>query len=161
MIIAGTGSRSLQLEPVSFKRVIFDATVKALSLKRPDLVLSGMAEGFDTCIAAAAIKLGIPFDAILPTANYGSYYWRSHSVTGTNRYDEFENYIRQARDVIVVSEELYVNGVHANFVRNQYLVDHSNHMLVYNPESLGTRDCLNRINQARRPYSLLTLENEV
>jgi uncharacterized phage-like protein YoqJ len=73
MILAGTGHRPQQLIVAGVNA--FDARVHArlvalaraaLRRYRPALVISGMALGFDTALADAAVAEGVPFDAYVP-----------------------------------------------------------------------------------------------
>lgn len=111
-------------------------------------LISGMAEGFDEAIAKVGMREGIPYIAAVPHPTYGEYYWGKKSKTGKNRMPMFAELLACADEVVFVSKTLYVNGVHANFVRNQWMVDHANFSLVYNAKSSGTRDCVARLTAA-------------
>jgi uncharacterized phage-like protein YoqJ len=72
VIIAGTGHRPDKLpnrlegyRPRAEHRVRAVA-IQALDEHRPDLVISGMALGWDTALALAAVSLDIPFVAAVP-----------------------------------------------------------------------------------------------
>jgi hypothetical protein len=117
--------------------------------------MSGMAEGWDEYLARLALELEIPFIAVVPTESYGDYYWGQKSVTGTDRRREFKDLLEQAEQVTWVCPSLYVAGVHANFVRNQYMVDQADQFLVWNPQSRGTADCVRRIARAHKPSTVV------
>lgn len=155
--VMGTGSRSMRTEPNA--QSIFDTLLHHVSQlfdEHPDLVLiSGMAEGWDEAIAKAALKLKIPWIAAIPTVTYGDYYWSERiSLLKKDRTSEFKNLISKATEIVFVCDTLYINGVHANFVRNQWMVDKCDHALVYKPSSSGTRDALARLNSAKKTYSI-------
>ena len=69
MIVAATGHRPNKLAPLSIcysTRVLqrlIDLATAYLEKSNPDAVISGMALGWDTAIAIAAIKLNIPLTA--------------------------------------------------------------------------------------------------
>ena len=156
-IVAGTGCRSLATQSFQHKQDIaysLHATVRALQLEHHDLVLmSGMAEGWDEAIAWIAIHLHIPLIAAVPNRGYGAFYWGEHSYHNTDRLTKFLNYLKQAQEVVYVCESIYENGLHANFHRNQYMVDRANEFLVYDPTSRGTSDCVRRINAAGKKWT--------
>jgi hypothetical protein len=157
MIVAGTGSRSFV--PAEHRQVCDDTSTFLTAARKSDpglRVMSGMAEGWDEFMARVAIDLEIPFIAVLPTSEYGDYYWRKKSVSGTDRWSEFSDLLARAEQVVVVCTSLYVEGVHANFVRNQYMVDQAEQFLVWNPESRGTADCVRRIKKAEKPFRVIS-----
>lgn len=152
-IIAGTGSRSYagQLDKKLDQYIRFQLGVHGSELR----LMSGMAEGWDEAIARIAIANNIAFITVIPNKGYGQYYWGSHSTTGRNRMAEFNDYLAKAAEVVYVSTTLYVNGQHSNFVRNQYMVDHADEFVVFNPTSPGTRDCVARIQAVQKPYHII------
>lgn len=164
--IMGTGSRSMRTDPNNqqvFRVLCAFLEMMVDQLSRYNIVLvSGMAEGWDEAIAKAGRTLGIPYDVVIPTKDYGNYYWRRHSVMGIDRGGMYQLLVAQARNIIHL-EDIYgdpvmtnrgplYNGVHANFARNQVMVDMSQHALVYKPQSSGTRDCVGRLIAANVPY---------
>lgn len=154
--VMGTGSRSMRTDPNAqtiYKHLL--TKVELLAEQHPNLwMISGMAEGWDEAIAKAAIALGIPFTAAIPNDTYGAYYWGRNSVTGKDRINDWYAIIGQAREVVIVCNSIKVDGVHSNFIRNQWMVDHSDHALVYAPQSSGTRDALARLVQAQESYEV-------
>ena len=160
--IAGTGSRSLVTAHLTTHLHVakwLDTYLEAAKTQWDDgelFVMSGMAEGFDEHLAAAALRLEIPLIAAVPNLSYGQYYWKEHSLTESDRYEEWITYTEAAFDVVYVcGTQIYVNGVHANFIRNQYMVDHANEFLVWDPTSRGTADCVKRIERAQLPYEVI------
>lgn len=156
MKIMGTGSRSM----VTHKDRVeiyhnLEAEVLRLAAKYPNLhLISGMAEGWDEAIAKAAFRNNIPYSVYLPNSGYGKYYWGDHSFLGVNRIDTFNELVLGAQERIVVCKSIYENGVHANFIRNQAMVDACDGALVYEGTSSGTRDAVNRLTKAGKPYKV-------
>jgi hypothetical protein len=119
VIVAGTGSRQLQLADGTVKKAVYDWLVKQLTMsadKHGDKlrVMSGMAEGFDALLAYTAMQLDIPFIAAVPEKGYGRYYWgppnnkgKGGSVTRTDRLAVFESYLKAAELVVYVKEEVH------------------------------------------------------
>src|SRR6478609_5888932 len=68
MIIAGTGHRPDKLGGYENRTrlALGGLATEYLAQKRPDLVISGMALGWDQALAGAAVALEIPFLAIIP-----------------------------------------------------------------------------------------------
>lgn len=168
-VVAGTGSRSLQTAPIDVKRAAADlvtARLTDLHAERGDylIVMSGMALGFDKLLAVTAIKLGIPLWCAIPNRSYGHYHWRQHSVTGHDEHAEWARITSHAHRITHVMEDvhgtggLYLNGVHSNFVRNQFMVDTADQFLVWDPTSRGTAHCLAAIKRAGKPYEILSPE---
>lgn len=159
MIIAGTGPRLFV--PTNSITTLMLELLKERKATDPELtLLSGMAEGWDEFITTLALELELPYHVALPNTTYGDYYWGQHSVTGRNRMKGFERLVANAEQVHVVSEGIYttLNGrkIHANFARNQWMVDYADMFYVYNPQSKGTADCLRRIKVAHLPYQIIT-----
>lgn len=153
--VMGTGSRSMRTDPNAqaiFERLI--TYVQMLAEKHDVMLISGMAEGWDEAIARTAIRLGIPFVAALPNEGYGKYYWQNHSVTGQDRYATFQTLLERAEHVEIVCDSLYVDGLHSNFVRNQWMVDHCDYALVFNAQSPGTRDAVARLRQGGKTFDV-------
>lgn len=155
-IVAATGSRAFKLSEDTESHLI--AHLKQLQDKHGDelLVMSGMAEGWDEYVAKTAISLEIPFIAVVPHPTYGEYYWGRKSFSGTNRLDEFNSYLDRAFCSIYVCDTLYVDGVHANFVRNTYMVSQATEFVVWKTaNSRGTEDCVRKIARAGKGHTLI------
>ncbi len=132
-----------------------EAEVLRLAAKYPNLhLISGMAEGWDEAIAKAAMRNNIPFTAMIPNKGYGNYYWGRNSLLKIDRMNTFNQLVNAASNVIYVCSSLYVDGVHSNFVRNQAMVDACDGALVYEATSSGTRDAVNRLTKAGKPYKV-------
>lgn len=163
-ILAGTGSRQLQLASLADKRSIFAKTIDAIqSYKDANglvRIMSGGAEGFDSCLARAAMHLELPLILALPNKSYGSYYFGKNSVTKTNRLDKFREMVDYASEVVYISDFFPGQGVkpdgrHLNFRRNDFMVAEADHMLVYDSKSPGTKDCFTTIKKTGRPFTLI------
>ncbi len=173
-IVGTTGPRNLHNAKDTYIQI--QKTIKHLELGRalqlqnstiqnnkPLAIMSGFAEGWDEIIAKVAIDLNYPLIAIVPNKSYGSYYWGKNSISGTNRIDEFHSLLAKAIYVEYVCNGIYgtINEkrLHANFVRNQRIVDIGNYFIAYdlkqNEKSNGTRDCTRRILASKKPYILI------
>lgn len=178
MKIMGTGSRSALLaenDPKAIFRTLM-AYMTVLVEKHGSIVfISGMAEGWDEMIAAAARKLELPYICVIPTRNYIDYYWKStQSQLKMDRRHVAQKLMDDALDVIYL-EQIYgeptmlrrgygvkfggpnyrINNVwvHANYQRNQVMVDMCDAALVYNPRGKGgTEDAIERLNTAHKHW---------
>ena len=170
LYIAGTGTRQIQLMAASDKQKVIDTIIEQLDIwaelygqaggEGRVTVISGMAEGFDAAMAAAAIKASVPLWCYVPNRGYGNYYWGSHSLTGQNRLAKFNEILEYAEKVEYTNErlgvpagKLYHGGVHLNFLRNQAMVDDATHLFGWvdgdkEPDG-GTADCVRRWNIKR------------
>lgn len=165
-IVAGTGSRGLQSVPVEDKIVAKEVVIKELTRlkEKYDLtVMSGMAEGFDKLLALCAIELDIPLVAVIPNKGYGNYYWGRNSLTGSNMMAQFNDILSKAVKVIYVMEDIYKTssiygpgGKHSNFIRNEHMVNECDGLLVWDPSSRGTAQCLTYAKKVGKPYIILT-----
>jgi hypothetical protein len=168
-VVSGTGSRELIMAS-AHTRLEASTQIKAelIDFKffygKNLRVMSGMAEGFDEQLAIAAQSLEIATILAIPTKSYVEYYWGRNSLTHQSRMDAANQIMFKASEIRYLYDELYVevNGrkIHANFARNQYMVDNSDFMLVWDPKSRGTKDCFARIKKANRRYKLLGPEYE-
>jgi len=163
-ILAGTGSRQLQLASMADKRQIFAKTISVIQsyidANGPTQIMSGGAEGFDSCLARAAMHLELPLILAIPNKSYGSYYFGKNSVTKTNRLDKFREMVDYASEVVYISDFFPGQGVkpggrHLNFRRNDFMVAEADHMLVYDSKTPGTKDCFTTIKKSGRPYTII------
>jgi hypothetical protein len=150
-VIAGTGSRSLVNDEDKMNKVeeyLIDLLTQAKAKHGDNLVvISGMAEGFDEVLARAAMCVGITLIAAIPNKGYSAYYWRNNSVLKIDRMDTFQELARYANETgavhYVCGKNVYVDGKHSNFVRNEWMADRADVVWVYNPTSRGTAQCYN------------------
>lgn len=175
-VVAGTGSRSLLTAPAETRMAARDVLTVELEAQRREhgdlVVMSGGAEGFDELVAVVALDLGLPLWLALPNRGYSAHYWGRNSATGRDRLPEFVRTAEQAWKVTYVMEEihnvrgLYLDGVHSNFVRNDWMVTGkddwpgADEFLVWNPTSKGTAHCLAGIKRAGKPYAILSPTDE-
>lgn len=163
MKVMGTGSRSMLTEP-NAKEIYQNLETYILILKEkdPDLILiSGMAEGWDEAIAKVGLRNEIPYIAAIPHPTYGEHYWGKNSLLGVDRMASYTKLVAGASEIVIVSQTLYVDGVHVNFIRNQWMVDQCDMALVYNPQSRGTRDAVGKLKTARKPYSVYPFSTQL
>ena len=150
-VIAGTGSRSLILDEEKMEKVedyLIDLLTQAKAKHGNNLVvISGMAEGFDEALARAAMCVGVTLIAAIPNKGYSAYYWRDNSQLKIDRMDTFQDlagYAHRSGGVhYVCGKNIYVDGKHSNFVRNEWMADRADVVWVYNPTSRGTAQCYN------------------
>lgn len=167
-VVAGTGSRSLQVVDRATRRLAWDLTLDRLRQARkahPDLiVMSGGAEGYDSCLAHAALHLDLALWLALPNRGYLAYYWGRASLTNADRMADAQALVDRAQRVTHVMEEIHgttelkLDGKHANFWRNDFMVEAANEFLVWDPSSKGTAHCLAQIRKAGLPYEVLSPE---
>jgi len=144
--IAGTGSRELVLDRERYCQVR-DCLANLLAGAKAEhgdnlMVISGMAEGFDEAFASAAIMADVPFIAAIPNSGYIRYYWGRTSLLKRDRTAEADAILSQASDIVYVCDGIYApDGRHANFHRNEWMVDHADIVWVYNPTTRGTAQC--------------------
>lgn len=147
--IAGTGTRQIQLLPNDEKDEVVAAIRAYLEsfLDEEPIVISGMAEGFDSALAHTAVMMEIPFIACVPNRGYGRYYWGQKSLTRRNREDAFNALLSKAIQVEYTNEvlgvsDLYYNGIHMNFHRNHRMVDLADEVVAWGIQSRGTSECV-------------------
>lgn len=167
MIIAGTGTRNIILDPDYMDDLVEHMAdlLRQGKVKHPDLtVLCGMAEGFDEAIGLAAITAGVPFHACVPHPTYGDYYWRQHSKTGRDRLFDYMDLLNQAEKTFVVCKRLYEyhdgRSLHANFVRNIAMVNGCNKLWAHAASATdgGTSHCVNYAKSVGKPVYLVEVE---
>lgn len=150
-VIAGTGSRSLVNDEEKMEKVedyLIDLLTQAKAKHGNNLVvISGMAEGFDEALARAAMCVGVTLIAAIPNKGYSAYYWRDNSQLKIDRMNTFQDlagYAHRSGGVhYVCGKNIYVDGKHSNFVRNEWMADRADVVWVYNPTSRGTAQCYN------------------
>lgn len=135
-VIAGTGHRPEKLGGHS-DRVhgrLVDLARAALLHYRPSKVISGMALGWDTALAEAALELGIPLVAAVPFAGQ-ELRW---PATSQKRYRDI---LGRAEEVVIVSPGSY--AVWKMQTRNEWMVDHCDKLLtLWDGSEGGTGNCV-------------------
>ena len=135
-VLAGTGHRPDKLggygADVSTRLV--DLARAALMKYRPSKVVSGMALGWDTALALAAIELGIPLTAAVPFEGQERT-WRPE------QQQLFRAILARATEVVVVSPGGY--AVWKMQVRNEWMVDRATGVLaLWHGSGGGTGNCI-------------------
>lgn len=115
-----------------------DAALLALAIRSlqqlvPDQVISGMALGWDTAIALAAIDCGIPLICAIPFPNQASR-WPTDSFV---RWLMIQT---KASKIHTVAKDYSLAALQQ---RNEWMVDNSVHILaLWNGSSGGTANCI-------------------
>lgn len=139
LVVAGTGHRPQKLqsswsqyESLTLPRLTLLAE-KALLREKPVLVISGMALGWDTAIAQAAINLEIPLVAAVPCLNH-ALKW---------------NEVQQATWQRIIDKAIAVHCPNVPYtpaamqIRNEWMCDRANRILaLWDGSSGGTANCL-------------------
>ncbi|MFC5511127.1 SLOG family protein [Massilia jejuensis] len=135
-VLAGTGHRPDKLggygAGVSARLV--DLARAALVKHQPDEVISGMALGWDTALALAAIELGIPLTAAVPFEGQERK-WRPE------QQEQFRAILALATTVAIVSPGGY--AVWKMQTRNEWMIDRATGVLaLWNGSGGGTGNCI-------------------
>lgn len=145
LVVAGTGHRPDKLGGFSSQvegRLEALASA-ALARFKPDVVISGMALGWDWALAEASLKAGIPLIAAIPFVGQERR-WQQESQ---RRYAE----ILAKAVVVIVSPGGYSHK--AMQVRNEWMVDRCHRLLaLWDGSSGGTANCINYAVTVNRPY---------
>lgn len=158
-VLAGTGSRSLRVADRAVQVDAMERVTAALESRQAEhgnrlVVMSGLAEGFDELLAVVALRLGIRLWAAVPNRGYLAHYWGRESQLKRDRLPEAQAILDQAWKVAYVMEDIHgttalkLDGLHANFWRNQFMVDQAEDFLVWIPTSTGTAHCVKAIKAA-------------
>ena len=111
------------------------------------MVVSGGAMGWDAALAYCATMEGVPYKLVLPSKDYGSFYWKESPGS-------FRRMVNLAASVeYVCASHIGSNGRPggANFDRNKAMVDMAHEFLVYDVGSPGTRHAVSLIRLAGKP----------
>ena len=133
MIVALTGHRS---EDAEAEHIVRAKVRTNLELAGADVVICGMANGFDLWGGNVALDLGIEVWAAKP--------WAGHGPRASDR-ELYARIVENASQVVNVTEYDAYPGPWCYHKRNEWMVDHSTHVLAYlNPEkkSGGTFACV-------------------
>ncbi len=137
MILAATGHR-LHLMPgyrgdgssPRIREALLEQATDSLNEWHPDLVISGMATGWDMAVAAAAMFLNIPYHAYIP-------FQGQHARWGLADQTMYRTLLEEAADVRIIatapSKAAYIERDHA-------MVDAADRMLAlfFGDETTGT-----------------------
>lgn len=147
MILAVTGHRPDKLGgyDVDTRLRVRKLALAALDELDPSLVITGMAQGWDTAIAAAAITLDIPFVAAIPFAG-------QEAVWPEGDQDLYRRLLAQASVVEYVCDPGY--AAWKMLRRNAWMVDHAEHLLaLWNGTEGGTANCVEYATRRRVPIT--------
>jgi uncharacterized phage-like protein YoqJ len=126
-----TGHRILEHEV----KVIKSRMASVLDQLRAELVISGMAIGFDQLVCEVCVEKGIPFISAIPFDGQENAWVESDR---TNFYE----LLLKAKEIKVVSEGGFAKWKY--LVRNKWIVDNSNILVSYLPSfrDSGTKHCV-------------------
>lgn len=131
MIYAGTGHRPPRLGlnySLKHRELLTDFLTRELLSIRPSKIISGMAQGFDQCLAEAALNLNIPFIAAVPFHGHPDK-WPKDSK------ELYYNLLNQAEEVRILSD-LYSNSAFTK--RDRFMIDNADSVIaMYDGVSLG------------------------
>lgn len=149
MIICGTGHRPNKLggygEHAKAKLRLLAATY--LSGLRPDRVITGMALGWDTAIAEAALLLQIPYAAAVPFKGQECAWPEPSQRT-------FHFLLQHASEVVIVCDGGYAAWKMQK--RNQWMVDHSDRVCaLFDGSPGGTANCVKYALESGKPIDNL------
>ena len=151
IILAGTGHRPAGLWPdakdpyaIDLLKKLVDDLIPILKAIQPTGIITGMALGFDTALALAAIKAGIPFVAAIPFQGQEAQ-WPQASQ------DTYHAILKRAANIFAISTPGY--AAFKMHLRNEWMVDHSTHIITcYNGDQKGgTASCLRYAEKQNRP----------
>lgn len=145
MIVCGTGHRPDKLGGYSHK-VFYDLVDLAkvnFNVTKPDIVISGMALGWDMALATAAYSFGIPFIAAIPFA-------------GQEQRWSSEEKLRYYDLLAKSTSKVYTSkGGYSNYkfqIRNMWMVDNSDVVLaLWDGSEGGTYNCVKYAEQKKKP----------
>lgn len=145
MIVAGTGHRPDKLGGYGLeaRQRLVRLADKYLSVVRPDKVISGMALGWDSALAAAALQLDIPLVAAVPFRGQESR-WPKESQR------EYNWMLKDASEIVYVCEDGYAPWKMQ--VRNEWMVDNCDTVVaLWNGTDGGTANCIRYAEKKSKP----------
>ena len=103
-----------------------------------DEAIIGMAQGWDMAVASACVVLTVPFTAAVPYPGQ-ELVWPNEETRG-----HYQTLLRDAKQVVYVSQSTGGNAPRALQLRNQWIVDHSQKLIALwdEVESGGTWNCV-------------------
>ncbi len=135
MIVAGTGHRPAGMGNVKARTAV-PVLRAAIEAARPSLIISGMALGWDTWLAGAALQTGVPFVAACPGRP-----GEQSSRWGSADRAAYDALLSKACEVVQVGA--FIPYAKACLMRNEYMVDRA--ALVWacwNGQRGGTAACV-------------------
>ena len=156
-VVAGTGHRPDKLggfNPATDQKTLIIAR-KAIEVMQPSKVISGMALGWDTCLALAALEKSIPLIAAVPLRGFDSKWLRESR-------EAYQDILDCADEIVYVDEVAGygIQGVAAGVYhvgklqkRNEWMVDNCDVIAaLWNRTSGGTKNCIDYAIKKRRMY---------
>ena len=145
MIIAGTGHRPDKLGGygADVRARLQQLAEAAIEERNPGVVISGMALGWDTALAQAALACGVPLWAYIPFKGQELRWPRQAQM-------RYEAIMAKAAKVVVCSPGEY--SVEKMQLRNIHMVDRATDILaLWNGTPGGTANCLKYARHRKKP----------
>lgn len=134
MIYAGTGHRPNKLGGYSDEVLTKLKSLAIDNLDGVDKIITGMALGWDTALALAALYLDIPYIAAVP-------FYGQERMWPKESQDRYHNLIKQASDVVYVCDQGYAPWKMQ--IRNEWMVDNCDIVLaLWDGSKGGTGNCI-------------------
>ena len=145
IILAGTGHRPEKLGGYGWaaRQRVTAFAVKQLARHKPDLVITGMALGWDQALAIAARDLSIPYWAAIPFRG-------QEAAWPQSAQDLHAELLRDAAGKTIVSEGAW--SAEKMQIRNVWMADRGHQVLaLWNGTSGGTRNCVDYTMRRGKP----------
>ncbi len=145
MIFAATGHRPDKLGGYSDEVLTRLTDFACVHLERledaPEFVVSGMAQGWDTAVALAAIQLKYPLITVEP---FGLTNRWPHAALQRHAF-----IMAEAKHRFVIGDSYHISNYQR---RNEWMVDHAQRMLaLWNGSPGGTANCIAYAERVKRP----------
>ena len=162
-VYAGSGSRSLKLDPEMFNKV-FTRLVEMIRQSKPSMLITGMAEGFDEALALAAMATQTPLKAMIPFKGFGNHYWGKESLTKQSRLAEYKQILAYAQKTggveYICSDWRGADGRWSMTHRNEAMANACDKAWVYNPVTPGTKQFHDYCENKRIPMYIIKFNGE-
>lgn len=132
VVVGITGHRTMIHDKTTLKEILKN---KLTSELKADLVITGMAIGWDTLVAETCVELGIPFVAAVPCIG-------QERLWPPFAQQHYKNLLAKAERIEIVSPGGY--AAWKMHVRNEWIVKNSDLMVAYfdGADKGGTSSCL-------------------
>lgn len=143
--LAGTGHRPDKLGGYTDQvyQLLRTIATEALRIHRPDVVISGMAMGWDMALAATALDLRIPLVAAIP--------FHGQEAQWPSRVQLFYTHLLAKADALVVTSKGEY-AAHKMQTRNRWMVENCSKVLaLYDGSGGGTANCVKYAWKMKRP----------
>lgn len=143
MVIGATGHRPHKLGGHSDEIMERLILIAEDAIDGYDKVITGMALGWDTAVAIAALNKGIPFVVAVPFIGQESMWPEESQIIHNNLLD-------LASEVVIVCEGGY--SARKMQIRNEWMVDRSDVILaLWDGSSGGTGNCIRYATRKKKP----------